>query len=52
VWLDKNIAEVSVELFMPLFLQLFCKQAGVRANPILLLSLLLWPTVSAAIDVI
>jgi hypothetical protein len=37
---------------MPLSLQLFCKQAGVRANPILLLSLLLWLTVIAASNAI
>jgi hypothetical protein len=43
---------VLIELFMPLCLQLFCKQAGVGANPILLLVLLLWFSVSAAIDVI
>ena len=52
VWLDENITKVSVELFMPLSLQLFCKQAGVGANPVLLLVLLLWSTVSAAISAI
>jgi len=52
VWLDENITKVSVELFMPLSLQLFCKQAGVGANPILLLVLLLWYTVTAATNAI
>jgi len=52
VWLDENVTKVSVELFMPLSLQLFCKQAGVGANPILLLVLLLWYTVSAATNAI
>ena len=37
---------------MPLSLQLICQQAGVGANPILLLVLLLWYTVSAAIRAI
>ncbi len=52
VWLYENVTKMSVELFMPLSLMLFCKQAGVGANPILLLILLLWPTVSAAINAI
>jgi len=48
----QKMAKVFVQLFMPLFLQLFCKQAGVGANPILLLVLLLWYTVTAATNAI
>ena len=46
---DQKMAKVFVQLVMPLSLQLFCKQAGVGANPILLLVLLLWYTVTAAL---
>jgi len=52
VRLDPKMAKVSVQLFMPLSLQLFCKQADVGANLILLLVLLLWYTVSAATNAI
>jgi len=41
VWPDKNVTKVLVELFMPLSLQLYCKQAGVGASCTLLLVLLL-----------
>ncbi len=33
VRLDNNATKVSVQLCMPLSLQLFCKQAGVGADP-------------------
>ena len=52
VGLDDNVTQVLVEVYMPLSLQLFCKQAGVRAPPILLLVLLLWFSLSAVIDAI
>ncbi len=43
---EENVAQVHVELFMPLFLQLISKQAGV--GPLIkLLALLLWQTVRA-----
>ncbi len=48
VGLDDNVTQVLVELVVPPSLQLFCKQAGVRANPTLLLCF----SVSAAIDAI
>jgi len=49
VRLDQNMAKVSVQFFMPLILQLFSKQAGIRP-PIKLLALLLWHTVSATVN--
>jgi len=46
VRLDQNMAKVSIELLMPLSLQLVSKQADV-GPAIKLWSLLLWHTVSA-----
>jgi len=48
--LDDNIAKVGVELFMPLSLQLFWKQADVGPKLDMLLALLLWFAISAATD--
>jgi len=46
---DENVAEVHVELFMPLSLQLVSKQAGI--GPLIrLLALLLWHTVTATVN--
>ncbi len=45
---DDSVAKVHVELFMPLFLQLFSKQAGI--GPLVkLLALLLWHTDTATV---
>ena len=46
------MAEVSVQLFMPLSLQLFSQQADVGSSLIRLLALLLWYVVSAVIDAV
>jgi hypothetical protein len=46
------MAKVSVQLFMPLSLQLFRKQADVGSSLIKLLALLLWNVASATIDAI
>ncbi len=48
---DENVAQVHVELFMPLFLQLVSKQADV-GPAIKLPALLLWHTVSATANAI
>jgi len=47
VRLDHNVANMHVELFMPLFLQLASKQAGVGLS---LPAVLLWHTVSATFN--
>ena len=48
---DDNVAQVHVELCMPLFLQVVCKQAGI--GPVVeLLILLQWHTVSDSADAI
>ena len=49
--LDENVAKVHIQLFMPLFLQLVSKQAGI-GTLVKLLALLLWHTVSATAIVI
>ncbi len=52
VRLDHNVAKVSIEPSMPLSLQLFSKQANIGPYLIRLPILLLWYTVSAAINAI
>ena len=46
------MTQMSVELFMPLSLQLLSKQADVGSSPIRLLPLLLWYVVTAIINAI
>ena len=43
---------MSVQLFMPLSLQLFCKQADVGSNLMKLPALLLWYVVTAIVDAV
>ena len=49
VRLDQNMAKVSVQLFMPLSLQLFRKKADVRPA-IKLRALLLWLSVDVTVN--
>jgi len=51
IWLDDNVTKVLVELFMPLSLQLFCKQADVGPTSLKLLLLRLLPARIAVADV-
>ncbi len=51
VWLDVDVAMVHVALYMPLFLQLFSKQAGVGPNLFRLLFVHLLHAVIAVADV-
>jgi len=51
VWLDIDVAMVHIALYMPLFPQLFSKQAGVGPNLFMLLFVHLLDVVIAVADV-
>jgi len=51
VCLDVDVAMVHIALYMPLFLQLFSKQAGVGPNLFMLLFVHLFDAVIAVADV-